>query len=99
MCTIFSSLRVPLSFFSSPYILLTFYFKIFSFNQPKSDIVRNAKIIMETAFEVVRSPNKSKEDVSAIYHRLADTFEWSNSSGESADDDDDEEDGPSRRRR
>ena len=54
---------------------------------------------METAFEVVRSPNKSKEDVSAIYHRLADTFEWSNSSGESADDDDDEEDGPSRRRR
>ena len=36
--------------------------------------------------EIVGNPNKTKDDVSAIYHRLVESFEWSKS--ESEDDDD-----------
>ena len=56
--------------------------------------MRNARIILETATEIIKSPRKNKDDVSAIYHRLVENFEWSNTSGES----DDEDDGPGFRR-
>lgn len=67
---------------------MTPYLNMFlsSFNRPQSDIVRNAKIIWETGVEIVSNPNKTKDDVSAIYHRLVECFEWSKS--ESDDDDD-----------
>ena len=53
-----------------------------SFNRPKSDIVRNAKIITKLADEIVSNTNKSKTDVSSIYHRLSENFEWSPSSSD-----------------
>ena len=53
-----------------------------SFNRPKSDIVRNAKIITKVADEIVSNTNKSKTDVSSIYHRLSENFEWSPSSSD-----------------
>ena len=61
-----------------------------SFNRPKSDIVRNAKILSKLCQEVVGDTTKSKEDVSRIYHRLSENFAWSESSEES--DESDEED-------
>ena len=49
-----------------------------SFNRPKSDIVRNAKIITKVADEVIGNTNKSKPDVSNIYHRLSqNTYSYS----------------------
>ena len=56
-----------------------------SFNKPKSMIVKNAKVIMRTLMQIVRDASKSAEDVSGIYHREVESFEWS-SSDESEDD-------------
>ena len=41
-----------------------------SFNIPKSDIVRNARIVSKVAIEIVRDTSKTKDDVSQIYHRI-----------------------------
>jgi bromodomain and WD repeat domain-containing protein 1/3 len=60
-----------------------------SFNLPKSDIVKNAKIIWQTASDIIKSPLKTKDDVSAVYHRFVETFEWSQS--DSSDSDEKEE--------
>jgi hypothetical protein len=48
-----------------------------SFNRPKSDIVRNAKIVTKLADEIAGNTNKSKTDVSNEYHRLSQNFQWS----------------------
>ncbi len=56
------------------------------FNRPRSDIVKNSKIIANLTVEVVRDPSKTKDDVSSIYHRLQSNFQWS-------DDDEDEQQG------
>ena len=60
-----------------------------SFNRPKSDIVRNAKVISNLAMEVVGGTTKTKDDVSSIYHGLVQNFQWSESE---KDDDSDDED-------
>eukprot|EP00095_Tigriopus_kingsejongensis_P000510 maker-scaffold367_size194084-snap-gene-0.46 protein:Tk00510 transcript:maker-scaffold367_size194084-snap-gene-0.46-mRNA-1 annotation:"bromodomain and wd repeat-containing protein 3 isoform x1" len=69
-----------------------------SFNRPRSDIVRNAKIITKLILELIRDPTKSQDDVSSIYHRLVETFSWSDHEDEAApplkassDEDDEEE--------
>ena len=49
------------------------------FNVSKSDIVKNATIITKLALEIVSDTSKTKDDVSQIYHRLADNFTWSES--------------------
>merc|ERR1712223_1027449 len=59
-----------------------------SFNRPKSDIVRSAKIITKLADEIVSNTNKSKSDVSSIYHRLSENFEWSPSSSDEEENND-----------
>ena len=59
-----------------------------SFNRPKSDIVRSAKIITKLADEIVSNTNKSKTDVSSIYHRLSENFEWSPSSSDEEENND-----------
>ena len=61
-----------------------------SFNRPKSDIVRNAKVISNLAMEVVGGTTKTKDDVSSIYHGLVQNFQWSES--EKDDDSEDDED-------
>ncbi len=61
-----------------------------SFNRPKSDIVRNAKIITELTKEIVQDSSKTKDEVSAIYHRLVENFEWSEKSGEEDEDSDED---------
>lgn len=48
-----------------------------SFNRPRSDIVRNAKIITKLILEIIHDPTKSQDDVSSIYHRLVENFVWS----------------------
>ena len=68
-----------------------------NFNRPKSDIVKNAKIISKVALEIVGDTSKTKDDVSQIYHRLADDFQWS-ATEEENDDDDDEEEEPREKR-
>ena len=50
-----------------------------SFNRPKSDIVRNAKIIMRVLMQIVNDPSKNVDDVSTMYHREVQNFEWSSS--------------------
>lgn len=62
-----------------------------SFNRPRSDIVRNSKIISKLVSEIVGDTSKTKEDVSQMYHRLVESFEWSES--DSDDDEDEDEDG------
>ena len=57
-----------------------------SFNRSKSDIVRNAKIVSDLAIEIVGDTTKTKSDVSSIYHRIVENFQWS----ESEDDDEDD---------
>ena len=52
------------------------------FNQPKTDIVRNASILSKVATEIVGDTSKTKDDVSAIYHRMVESFEWSSSESE-----------------
>ncbi len=76
------------------------------FNRPKSDIVKNAKIITRLTLEIVGDTSKSSEDVNSIYHRLVEGFNWSDmtSSSASSDNDsddknDDDEEEPTRRRR
>jgi bromodomain and WD repeat domain-containing protein 1/3 len=61
------------------------------FNQPRSDIVRNAKTISKVAIEIVSETNKTKDDVSAIYHRLVESFDWSSSDDSDGDEDDDQD--------
>ena len=61
-----------------------------SFNRPKSDIVRNAKVISDLAWEIIGDTTKTKEDVSSTYHRIVENFKWnseSESGSESSDND------------
>ena len=62
-----------------------------SFNRPKSDIVRNAKILSQLCQEVVGDTTKSKDDVSRIYHNLSENFAWKTESSSSSDSSDDNE--------
>lgn len=68
-----------------------------SFNRPRSDIVRNAKIISQLANEIVGDTTKTKDDVSSIYHRLVERFKWDTSDEES--DDEEASDSPRSSRR
>ena len=64
-----------------------------SFNRPKSDIVRNAKVISDLAWEIIGDTTKTKEDVSSTYHRIVENFKWnseSESGSESSDNNKDE---------
>ena len=61
-----------------------------SFNRPKSDIVKNAKVIADLAWEIIGDTTKTKEDVSSTYHRIVENFKWnseSDSGSESSDND------------
>lgn len=66
-----------------------------SFNRPKSIIVKNAAIITKLADEIIGNTTKSKTDVSNIYHRLSENFQWPASS--SSDEDNNETKRPSSR--
>jgi bromodomain and WD repeat domain-containing protein 1/3 len=61
------------------YDLSFVYVNAASFNRPRSDIVKNAKVIKRIVQLIVRDPSKNVDDVSAIYHREVDAFEWSSS--------------------
>uniref|UniRef100_A0A0K2UST4 Bromo domain-containing protein n=1 Tax=Lepeophtheirus salmonis TaxID=72036 RepID=A0A0K2UST4_LEPSM len=50
-----------------------------AFNVPKSDIVKNAKILVRLAGEIINDPGKNKDNVSEIYHNLVQNFLWSSS--------------------
>ena len=66
-----------------------------SFNRPKSDIVRNAKVISDLAWEIIGDTTKTKEDVSSTYHRIVENFKWnseSESGSESSDNDENNKD-------
>ena len=63
-----------------------------SFNRPRSDIVRNAKIISKVACEIVGDTSKTKDDVSQLYHRLVESFEWSESDSDEESENDDSND-------
>ena len=63
-----------------------------SFNRPKSDIVRNAKVISNLAMEVVGGTTKTKDDVSSIYHGLVQNFQWSESEKDDSDEDNEKSD-------
>ena len=57
----------------------------------QSDIVRNAKVISDLAWEIIGDTTKTKEDVSSTYHRIVENFKWnseSESGSESSDNDD-----------
>ena len=70
-----------------------------SFNRPKSDIVRNAKILTKLAAEIVEDTNKTKDDVSRIYHRLSENFAWSaTDDSQESDDESADEETPRKRR-
>ena len=61
------------------------------FNRPRSDIVKNAKIISKVACEIVGDTSKTKDDVSQLYHRLVESFEWSESDSDEEDEDSDQD--------
>ncbi len=62
-----------------------------SFNRPRSDIVKNAKIITKLIKEIVQDPSKTKDDVSSIYHRLQSNFQWSDQDEDEKAEDEDQE--------
>jgi len=70
-----------------------------TFNLPRSDIVKNAKIIWQTASEIIKSPSKTKDDVSAVYHRMVETFEWSQPENSDSEEEDQEDENTDERPR
>merc|ERR1712029_857569 len=73
-----------------------------SFNRPKSDIVRKAKIVSRLCAKIIGDTTKSKDDVSCIYHQLSEDFAWSQTETTSSDSSSGSKDkaaGPSRRQR
>ncbi len=64
-----------------------------SFNRPRSDIVKNAKMISNLTLEIVMDPAKTKDDVSSIYHMLQSNFEWTDSDEKEEGAQEEEEDG------
>jgi len=57
-----------------------------SFNRPKSDVVKNARILSKLCAEIIGDTTKSKDDVSRVYHQLTENFAWSSDSSSSSSD-------------
>merc|ERR1719474_984616 len=58
-----------------------------SFNRPKSDVVKNARILSKLCAKIIGDTTKSKDDVSRVYHQLTQNFAWSSDSSSSSSDD------------
>ncbi|QQP48736.1 Uncharacterized protein FKW44_009145, partial [Caligus rogercresseyi] len=67
---------------SIEYDLKYIYENAEAFNVPKSEIVKSSKVIMMLAVQIINDPEKSKDDVSELYHMLVQDFVWSSSEEE-----------------